>query len=388
MKYKLYVGQEFKNLREFCKYIEVPYNSKHPEQAKKYIGQYCKFHKKENSKSLIVDEVYDEIKSIKIYSYKYNYNIGDILKQEYGILKINDQKRIKRKSGASDRGYNVTCQICTYTFDISESNIEQGCGCSVCSHHKVLKGYNDMWTTNPELASMLLNPEDGYRYAEQSNKKLDWKCKNCNEIIYQKSPSVIKRQGLACPKCSDGISYPNKFMYNVLSQLGVTFESEKLFDWCQFKKYKSNENTYGLYDFVIENKKLILEMDSGLGHGNVLFGNKGTKQESLYKDKQKDILAKKNGYKVIRIDVDYRDMNVRKDICVNGIINSELSGIYDLNDIDWGKANTEALSSRVIESCKMKKNGMKVQEIAKFYHVSNVTIYNYLNQGKDIGILN
>ena len=319
-------------------------------------------------------------------NYKYKFNIGDIITPKYGVLKINNQKRVKYKGGTC-KGYNVTCLICTYNFDIQENHLKEGCGCSVYSHHKVLKGYNDMWTTNPDLAKMLLNHDDGYIYAEHSNKKTDWKCLCCGEPIYNKTINDINRNGLSCPKCSDGLSYPNKYMYNVLKQLNIDFEPEKKFDWCIFKKYNSDEDTYGIYDFVIEIKKLIIEMDSGLGHGKKTFKNKETKEESAYKDLMKDELAHEHGYTIIRIPCDYNDLSLRNEVCKKGIIQT-LYNIFDLKNIDWNKAHIDSLNSYVMNICDLYNQGLSTNEITQATKLSIYTVLDYLKQGTENGFCN
>lgn len=40
---------------------------------------------------------------------------------------------------------------------------------------KILIGFNDMWATNLDVAKLLANPEDGYKYTQYSNKKVNWK---------------------------------------------------------------------------------------------------------------------------------------------------------------------------------------------------------------------
>ena len=35
---------------------------------------------------------------------------------------------------------------------------------------------------------------------------------------------------MTCRKCSDGISYPEKFLYSILEQLNIDFETQKIFD--------------------------------------------------------------------------------------------------------------------------------------------------------------
>lgn len=383
---KIYSGLKTKNMRQLCELLGIKYKAKNSGLNRKLVNQYCNFHYE--GKFVVIDEVFETPKLYKKNSYEHKYEVGDILFPNYGALLVNDKKYITHKNGKKSRGYDVTCQICKYHFDILESTLDQMGGCSVCSHHKVLKGYNDMWTTNQELASMLANPEDGYLYAEKSNKKLDWRCPDCEYIIKDKSPATVEAQGLACPKCSDGVSYPNKFMFNVLIQLNEDFVPEKKFDWCVFKKYNSNQNTYGLYDFVIKNKKLIIEMDGGLNHkdGKAYKNDERIMKEALYKDNMKDVLAKQNGYKVIRIDCKYFDIKDRKQKCIDGILSSDLNELYDLSIVNWDIAHTYGLKSKVYEVCKLYNDGLLANQICEHVKLSLTTVCNYLQQGNESGL--
>lgn len=383
---KIYKGLKVLGIRILCEMLGEKYDSKHNEINKKRVGQYCEFHYE--GKFVIVDEVFEIPKLYKKNSYEHKYEVGDVLFPNYGVLLVNEKKYITHTNGKKSRGYDVTCQICRFQFDILESTLDQMGGCSVCSHHKVLKDYNDMWTTNQELASLLANPEDGFLYTEKSNKKLNWKCPDCGHIINNKSPATVGAQGLACPKCSDGISYPNKFMFNILTQLDEDFIPEKKFDWCIFKKYNSNEDTYGLYDFVIENKKLIIEMDGGLNHkdGKAYKNDEEKMKEALYKDHMKDVLAKKNGYIILRINCKYFDIKDRKKKCIDGIINSELNKIYNLNSVDWNTAHTYSLKSKIYEVCTLYNNGLLASQICEHVKLSLTTVCNYLQQGNESGL--
>lgn len=62
---------------------------------------------------------------------------------------------------------------CGHPFPATVSRRSKGKGCIYCvkKNPKVLVGFNDMWTTNPDLAKLLANPEDGYELGEFSNKK-------------------------------------------------------------------------------------------------------------------------------------------------------------------------------------------------------------------------
>ena len=58
--------------------------------------------------------------------------------------------------------------------------------------------------------------------------------------------------GIGCPRCGDGISFANKFVFNLLQQCNVEFENEKRFDWSNGKIYDiylqmSEDFTCGIY---------------------------------------------------------------------------------------------------------------------------------------------
>ena len=134
------------------------------------------------------------------------------------------------------------------------------------------------------------------------------KCPRCGNIKVA-TPNYISRYGFSCPCCSDGITYPNKFMSKLLQEIGIEFDREVTFDWCKFPCYIDNSVfDYGIYDFVIPEKSLIIEMDGALGHGKRIMNTVSRKkrkislEETIYRDKMKDILAKENGYDLIRKD--------------------------------------------------------------------------------------
>ena len=124
---------------------------------------------------------------------------------------------------------------------------------------KADSGETDLWTTRPDIAQLLVDPEDGYLYSQFSHKKIKFLCPICKNQFLQDLNHVSQR-GLSCPNCSDNISFPNKFMREILLSLNVDFEPEYSPIWIKPKRY----------DFYFEhnNKKYIIEMDGGLGHGN------------------------------------------------------------------------------------------------------------------------
>ena len=100
----------------------------------------------------------------KLYNRDYIHNVGDIVQTRSGRLKIlshcykwvNISKEWKR------RAYNYECLDCGNIDIIAEQDLSKGNGCSCCANQKVVTGINDMWTTAPEIARLLLRKEEGY----------------------------------------------------------------------------------------------------------------------------------------------------------------------------------------------------------------------------------
>lgn len=74
----------------------------------------------------------------------------------------------------------------------------RGDGCAVCSSHKTLSGFNDLATTNPELAKEAFG-WDTKELTKSSNKKREWKC--INGHIWS-APISHRSSGSGCPTCS------------------------------------------------------------------------------------------------------------------------------------------------------------------------------------------
>lgn len=314
----------------------------------------------------------------------YKYNIGDTISRPLSNIVVIDHIRINKRNV---KGYLMKCDRCNSDFKISESNLSRNQGCPVCSGHKVMVGVNDLWTTHPEIASNLLNDSDGYKYSFGSNKRVDFKCSKCGHLIKKKIIGEICSRGFSCPSCGDGISYPNKFMYNLLFALNEDFDNEVKFDWCIFPKFNDiNKMTYGYYDFVIEKDKTIIEMDSGLGHGNKCWGNTSNKEEYLYRDNQKDLLAKKHGYKIIRINCAYYGNDNRFEICKNAILDSELNAKYDLSNIDWNDINYRSTQSFVFNAIELFNSGYNTLQISKIMKKAQCTIIDYLHLGDKLSL--
>lgn len=253
--------------------------------------------------------------------------------------------------------------------------------CPYCNGRKAMKGVTDIATTNKHLFSLLNNPEDGYKYMEHSNCRTDFRCPNCGEIIKDKCINDVNTYGLSCPKCGDGVSYPSKIVYSVLSQLGVDFITEKTFDWCRYEfKGEIKKGYYDFY-FIFNEHEYIIEVDGGF-HSQTNRMNGRTREESEYIDTQKENLAHLHGIEdVIRVDCVESNIQYIKD----SITNSNMRLIFDLSSIDWDECHKYGLSSEIINACNLYKQNYSVVEVAKMLHKNRTTIVRYLKNGAKVG---
>lgn len=171
-------------------------------------------------------------------------------------------------------------------------------------------------------------------------------------------------------------------MFNLLEQLNIEFDKEVRFNWCKYNKYNDkNKLNIGIYDFVLKEHKMIIEMDGGWHYKDNLMSNE-TKEEIEYKDIMKDMLALKNGYKVIRIPCDYNGIDRFNYIKKN--VENKLNSLLDLSIIDWDKCDMFAVKNIVEEVCNywnINGENCVVEDIANIFKISVQTTYNYLKQG-------
>lgn len=262
-----------------------------------------------------------------------------------------------------------------HIWSATPNRILAGCGCPYCAGKKVLIGFNDLWTTHPEIAKLLKDPEDGYKYTYGSGKKVDFVCQDCGNIINSVISNVCW-QGLCCPMCSDGVSYPNKLIRQLLKQLKIDFIPEYSSEWSQSKQY----DCY----FEHNGEKYVVEMD-GSQHYAETTTFKMSLEEIKINDELKTMLAIQNGVNIIRINCIESNLEYIK----KNILLSELGDIFDLSNVCWDVCDQNAQKSFVKEACDLYMSGVnKIQDICKILQMHRVTIRRYLKMGTKFGWCN
>ena len=75
-------------------------------------------------------------------------------------------------------------------------------GCSVCNGKTVIPGVNDVATTHPEAAALMVDEKLRTKLTGSSNKKVEFWCGNPKHDHWTAPLSNVARQGTRCPQCS------------------------------------------------------------------------------------------------------------------------------------------------------------------------------------------
>lgn len=351
---------------------------------KKHTVEIIEYYTDKNSRlkikvdNTILDDVHSsKIKNIQFdelcYEPDYLYDAGDIVNNIL-ILERCPIGSVVNGTTVHSKMYKCRCTIHNYDFINYESHWT---GCPICSNRLVVKCVNDIGTTNPELIKFFVNEDDVYTHSNGSRSKVQVVCPICGSKKEMKVFELTRLGYVTCDKCSDGVSYPNKFAHELFRQLSsqyITYIYEYSPDW-------AGKYSYDNYIKLLNGKEIVVEMDGR-------FHYVGEKSESIkVNDKEKDFLANENNVSIIRINCDYKHMNNRFSYIKTNIMSS-LSEYFDLSNIDWDLCNTCGLSNKMLEVIDYYKNNPRAgyREIEKRFNICSDTLYGYLNTGKKLGM--
>ena len=315
--------------------------------------------------------------------YDYIYNIGEEIIDERRNLIITNRSKvkgyIKSSPNTNIKVYTCLCLKCgDNNVKISESHLKEGRGCPTCRGLKIVKGINDIPTTAPWMVDYFQGGyEEASKYTNNSNKKIYPKCPYCGRISLKqyKINKIFTRHGFSC-NCSDGISYPEKFISEFLNELNIDYISQastNVLKWL---------NINIRYDFYIPDKNIIIEANGKQHYEYNNWTGKTLKQEQE-NDRMKKELALHNGVKYY-IQLDCRESN--KEYIKKSILNSELSKIYDLRDINWDKCEIRALGNTTKEICEFYSYVSKdIKTISQRFKKGHNAIVRQLKAGNEYG---
>lgn len=270
---------------------------------------------------------------------------------------------------------NYKCTVCGYEGNMKKSHFKDGHGCPVCSGKKVLQGFNDIATTDPDIAKYITPKEDAHKHTRGSKKKVSLRCDICG-TVFSKTIAILVRDGFRCPICYTGISYPNRFMAALLSHFGIQCSREQMFSWS--KKYR--------YDFYLPNRSLIIEMNGKQHYQNRI----GWEHPDIINERDRDklFLAKQNGIShYVVIPVMKTDARTLK----TSIIESHILDMLDIvpNNDDWMEIIDKASVGAAGQCLKHWHGGEKsINNIANIVGVDVDSVSFYLKKYAELGLCN
>ena len=314
----------------------------------------------------------------------YRYNIGEEYVTDTVNFTIVDRKFVGNK-----KMYKYVCNDCGFDsrketyykgdlidYWVAETNLTLGVTCPCCGKKNTYsqEGINDITTTDSWMISYFQGGYDeAKKYLSGSTIKKTFICPECKKIKNKQMEiyTLHKTKNLACPFCSDGYSYPEKFVASFLRQINEPFETQYSPEWANGRKY----------DFYLPNSRLIIEVDGGLGHGKKTYENKiDTVGKQI--DDMKDELAMLNSECVVmRIDADESTLEYMK----NSILKT-LNEIFCMDFVDWNMCEKFALGSLLIKVCNDFSSNKDIPTISKEYKISEKTVKRYLQRGYNIGL--
>ena len=133
-----------------------------------------------------------------------------------GILRPSDVTR------GSDKKIWWQCRkYPDHEWNASIKSRAQGFGCPVCAGQQVLEGFNDLKTTDPELAKEWHQSKNGdlrpNNFLRFSNKKIWWQCSKFSEHEWEALISS-RSSGSGCPICAESGFNPAKDAWFYLMQ--------------------------------------------------------------------------------------------------------------------------------------------------------------------------
>jgi very-short-patch-repair endonuclease len=239
-----------------------------------------------------------------------------------------------------------------------------GSGCNDCG---IIKRTNIQIQKTSQRFWEKAKQDDRFDYSKFIYKKYNVKseltCKKCSSLFETTPNSYFNGSG--CPFCKKKSEH--KF-YDILVKQYPLLQRQLKYDWCKNVK----TNCYLLFDFCIEEYKIIIELD-GIQHFQKVKHFKNTPEEQKERDLYKQKCANDNGYSVIRIyqeDVFYDTFNwldsvskgvekIKNDRIIQNIYISKNDEYNDFEKID---------TNNIIETVINKETYCKVCDITIFYN--------------------
>ena len=230
---------------------------------------------------------------------------------------------------------------------------------------------------NRELIISSIGEEKTKTLKPYSNTKIEIICPDCGS----KQPTVVSHlteRGFKCRSCSDGFSFPEKLMRNVLLKLGIEFQSQVT--WDRGKHF---------YDFYLPKFNAIIET-----HGRQHYEysrRKGKEVRTLEEEQENDRLKRKLALDKGVKNENYHEIDCRESTlewCKPNI--EKVLKLYSsatLTDDDWREVAIKSQTNLLFEVCKQyEERRCSSVELSREFNVSSSVVQKYLKIGHSLGL--
>jgi very-short-patch-repair endonuclease len=195
--------------------------------------------------------------------------------------------------GADRKLFIFDC-YCGHIIDMNLNQISyQNHWCSYCSHQKLCKENTCKMCYNISFASVekckylhdkTINPRTLFK---STNKKFKFDCDLCNKVFETQLSDITR--GIWCSFC---VNKTEQILHDKIIIYYPSIKTQFKVDWCKNIKHLP-------FDFVIEERKIIIELD-GKQHFEQI-GNWQSPEKNRKMDLYKMKCANDNGFSIIRI---------------------------------------------------------------------------------------
>lgn len=302
------------------------------------------------------------------------YAVGDEFPSKNGTMIIVDRERAKRQDGIYRKYYDLKCPK-GHQQRVEESHLKaRGMKtCSKCTHPSIAE-------SDPDFAKWFADPLIPQRLSKNSHEKADFICQNCGRMVEQLSiKNVYRRQHIACPVCSDGFSYPERYVFVLLSKLKINFKRQ----YCVYVEGEGKKTRY-FYDFYDIDRGLIIET-----HGQQHFEEGVFERVGGYSlERIQEIDRKKFDYATLNLGLGYLFLDCRysEPEWIKNEAIRKLSRYYSLEMVDWQAVQEEANSALIFKIIELSKQGKTNKQIGMIVQLNEQTVCMKLQKAKHDGI--
>ena len=303
----------------------------------------------------------------------YLYNVGDTFETRNGTMTVVDRLRIQRGDMVFRKHYTLECGK-GHRYNVKEEYLKAGRlkTCKKCNHPPIIEA-------DPEFAAWFVDQRLPREKSCSSHDKADFYCPLCGRIVPGKSISnIYKRRWVPCPYCSNGVSYPERYLMALLEQMKVPFVHQYT-----VKYARHGQNGHYKYDFYDGERGLVVEVHGQQHFESGTFERMGG--QSLEQIRQIDLEKERYAVEVLGLSYVFLDCRKSDPDWIRRQVLEKLS-FYPLEGVDWKKVRQDANRSIILELIELSKQGFTQKQMGQIVHLCASVVSQKLSNAVKYGL--